>query len=107
MTRAERITKYEQMLDRVNAAARQTEEALAAYEAAQKDLRALERYYTGKEWKGDFAADEKGLLPPDLKRGVLSEDGVDHALERCRALNERMAALLRKNEGRQSTTPPG
>ena len=91
MTREERITKYERMLDRVNAAARQTEEALAAYDAAQDDLLALERYYTGKEWKADLAADEKGLLPPDLKRGVLSEDGIDHALERFRDLRERIA----------------
>lgn len=91
MTRQERITKYEQMLDRVNAAAQQTEEALAAYDAAQKDLRALEAYYTGKTWKADLAADEKGLLPPDLKRGVLSEDGVYNALERFRELRERIA----------------
>lgn len=91
MTRQERITRYEEMLDRVNAAAQQTEEALAAYDAAQKDLRALERYYTGQTWKADFAADEKGSLPPDLKRGVLSEDGIDHALERFRALRERIS----------------
>ncbi|MBQ6067220.1 MAG: DUF4298 domain-containing protein [Clostridia bacterium] len=91
MTSEERISKYEQMLDRVNAAAQQTEEALAAYDAAQKDLRALEKYYTGKAWKTDFAADEKGLLPPDLKRGVLSEDGVYNALERFRELRERIA----------------
>ena len=27
-------------------------------------------------WKLDFAADEAGNLPPDLKRGILSEDGI-------------------------------
>ena len=29
----------------------------------------------------DFEADEAGLLPPELRRGVLSEDGISHLLE--------------------------
>ena len=29
-----------------------------------------------EEWKKDFEDDEKGLLPKELKRGVLSEDGI-------------------------------
>ena len=33
-------------------------------------------YYEGGVWLKDYEADEKGLLPKDLKRGVLSEDGV-------------------------------
>ena len=32
-------------------------------------------------WKLDFAADETENLPPDLKRGVLSEDGIWNLLE--------------------------
>lgn len=82
--------RYEKILDRVNEAARVTEEALAIYDGVQADLRALERYFTGPEWKADLAADEVGLLPADLKRGVLSEDGVDHTLDRFRELRERI-----------------
>ena len=33
-------------------------------------------YYTGGQWLADYRADERGELPKDLKRGVLSEDGV-------------------------------
>ncbi len=33
-------------------------------------------YYEGGRWLKDYELDEKGLLPADLKRGVLSEDGV-------------------------------
>ena len=44
-------------------------------------LRELETYYTGEDWKQDFADDEAGLLPSDLKRGVLSEDGLYDLLE--------------------------
>ena len=27
-------------------------------------------------WRKDFEADEKGEIPEDLKRGILSEDGL-------------------------------
>ena len=37
---------------------------------------ALGAYYASNVWKDDFTADEAGLLPRDLPRGVLSEDGI-------------------------------
>ena len=42
----------------------------------------LSDYYGSPEWKRDYAADEAGLLPSDLKRGVLSEDGIYNLLEK-------------------------
>lgn len=48
-------------------------------------LRVLSDYYGSAAWKRDFAADEAGRLPAGLKRGVLSEDGVYHLLERFRS----------------------
>ena len=42
----------------------------------QEATRILAEYYGSDEWKQDFADDEAGLLPKDLKRGVLSEDGI-------------------------------
>ena len=39
-------------------------------------LRRLRRYYEGGQWLRDYALDEAGLLPRQLKRGVLSQDGV-------------------------------
>ena len=42
----------------------------------QKAIRILAEYYGSDEWKQDFADDEAGRLPKDLKRGVLSEDGL-------------------------------
>lgn len=38
--------------------------------------RELMDYYFGGQWLADYQADERGELPKDLKRGVLSEDGV-------------------------------
>ena len=40
----------------------------------------LSEYYGSAAWKRDFAADEAGLLPQKLKRGVLSEDGIYNLL---------------------------
>ncbi|MBR6184910.1 MAG: DUF4298 domain-containing protein [Clostridia bacterium] len=92
MKRTDRIARYEKMLEKAALAARQMEEALDAYEGIQKDLRALEKYYTSDTWKKDYAADEKGLLPADLRRGVLSQDGIDHLLGRFAAIRRRMEA---------------
>ncbi|MBQ6850425.1 MAG: DUF4298 domain-containing protein [Oscillospiraceae bacterium] len=33
-------------------------------------------YYENGQWLADYQLDEQGLLPENLKRGVLSEDGV-------------------------------
>ena len=66
----DRITRIETM-----------EKKLEDYAAAQKDIRALEKYLSGRARRGDLAADEKGLLPSSLARGVLSEDGIYNLLE--------------------------
>ena len=46
----------------------------------REDVRLLEEYYHSPLWLSDFEADEAGLLPEDLPRGVLSEDAVYNAL---------------------------
>ena len=45
-------------------------------------IKKLEEYYTSKLWKDDLALDEAGKLPKDLKRGVLSQDGIYNILEK-------------------------
>ncbi len=42
----------------------------------REKLRELAGYYESSEWKRDFEDDEAGRLPRNLKRGVLSEDGI-------------------------------
>ena len=41
----------------------------------------LRDYYTGGQWLEDYEAEERGELPEDLKRGVLSQDGLWNLLE--------------------------
>lgn len=64
--------------------------ALDNYEEAQESIAALEKYYGSEEWKQDFADDEAGRLPADLKRGVLSEDGIWNLLSDVSELNLRL-----------------
>lgn len=69
LDRIERVEKYERLYDA--AAAMNDPEALAL----------LEAYCTSGEWREDYEADERGELPPDLKRGVLSQDALYDLLE--------------------------
>ena len=54
----------------------------------------LEEYYTSDEWKRDFAADEAGQLPENLRRGVLSEDGIYDVLVLERELLVQMLEIV-------------
>ena len=86
----ERIRQMELRMERAAKAVMELSAALENYEAVQEDIAALEQYYGSEEWKQDFADDEAGLLPVDLKRGVLSEDGIWNLLEDVRELNNRL-----------------
>ena len=77
----QRIARHEAAFDRLSAAVRRVSDAQDALDALRPDLDALTAYYGSEAWKKDFAADEAGLLPPTLRRGVLSEDGVYDLLE--------------------------
>ena len=85
-----RIRKMERRLNRTSAAVKRLEAALDKWEAVQEDIAALEEYYGCDLWKQDFADDEAGLLPADLKRGVLSEDALWDLLTACKELKERL-----------------
>ena len=85
----------EQHLDRASQAVMRLSAALDDYAEAQAAISELEAYYGNADWKQDFADDEAGRLPKNLKRGVLSEDSVWNLLEDCRNLNSRMLELVK------------
>lgn len=95
MEQIERIKQMEQRLERAAAAVIELSAALEKYAAVQKDIRVLDAYYGSEEWKQDYADDEAGLLPVDLKRGVLSEDGIWNLLSDARKLNCRIKSTQR------------
>ena len=41
----------------------------------------LEAYLSGGQWLADYTLDESGAFPPELKRGVLSQDGLYDLLQ--------------------------
>lgn len=85
-----RIREMEQRMTRALKIVRAMDSALNAFELVQGDIRTLDEYYGSDEWKADHAADEAGLLPPTLKRGVLSEDSIWNLLEDNKDLLRRM-----------------
>lgn len=87
MTRKERITHMENLFDKSNEVVRQLRQAIADFQALQPIIDELDNYYK-TNWRADFEADEKGKLPADLKRGVLSEDGLWDLLEEYQRLDE-------------------
>lgn len=83
-----RIARFEALLDELLRALAQPETTAETLAALRGKADALARYYASAQWKRDFADDEAGLFPKELKRGVLSEDGIYNALEAYRERTE-------------------
>lgn len=72
----ERISKMESVFDTLLTAFEKCPSLIVNNKSYLKMYRRLVRYYDNGQWRKDFELDEKGMLPLDLKRGVLSEDGI-------------------------------
>ncbi len=75
-----RIHKYEKIMHEAESMIEDPSEDET--DSLCEKIKELEAYYGSEDWKQDFSDDEAGLLPPDLNRGVLSEDGVYDLLEK-------------------------
>ena len=51
------------------------------YDCVRKDIATLREYEESGRWLQDYEADERGELPQGLKRGVLSQDGLDDVFD--------------------------
>jgi hypothetical protein len=80
MNQIERIQHMEKLLDFIIEARKEQYANQEKSARIQEAIRILAEYYASDDWKRDFADDEAGLLPKDLKRGVLSEDGIWNVL---------------------------
>ena len=98
MDQISRIMYYERLLNEAKDVLRRYDEALEAFIEAQEKIAELEAYYTGADWKTDFAASENNELPEDLLCGVLSEDGIDHLLDDNQDLLARTGELAGESE---------
>ena len=90
MEQTNRIKQMELHFDRASQAMIELSTAIDKYVKAQDALNELKAYYASEDWLRDYADDEAGKLPKNLKRGVLSEDGIWNLLSDCRELNIKM-----------------
>ena len=93
MTRIERITKMEALFDNSEEVVKRLESALEDFAEIEHDIAKLEAYYNSQQWRKDFEADEAGKLPKDLKRGVLSEDGIYDLLSDYQCLKDQIRTI--------------
>ncbi len=98
MNQIERIQHMEQYLDTVTKAIKNLSDALDTYAAIQPQLRELSAYYSSKQWLEDYDADNAGLIPADLKRGVLSEDAIYDLLTEHQRLLSLMGQFTKETE---------
>jgi len=91
-----RIRKMETALDKAKEALEGLEKALDHYGEAAEAIAALSAYYGSEDWLQDFDDDNAGKLPPveELKRGILSEDGIYDVLVLERELLVQMLEIV-------------
>ncbi len=96
--RIERISMMEDRYDEISRVLAALDEAVDEYEDFKSELDALRDYMDSGQWKDDYEADEAGQIPSDLKRGVLSEDGLYNLLHDADAIIDHARNVLCRDE---------
>lgn len=97
MEQVERIEYMEKILNEGVAAVSALRQALEAYAALSPRLAELFDYYGSEQWFADLEDDNAGRLPSDLRRGVLSEDGVYDLISDCAAIEAELGGFIQSN----------
>lgn len=72
----ERVRQMEQYMDEVAVTLKNNPDELISNKKLRRKVEILTDYMDSGQWLKDFETDERGELPHNLKRGVLSEDGL-------------------------------
>lgn len=97
MTKKNRLDRIRQMEDRFDEVTRvmaALDEAVCEYADFKSEIKALQDYMESGQWKEDYEADEAGKIPANVKRGVLSQDGLYELLEESGRILERAREIL-------------
>lgn len=94
----ERIKAMEQRFDSALKAAAELDEAIERFKDSVQDVEALIAYYESDIWRSDYEADAEGKFPANLKRGVLSEDGIYNLLTDYQRLKEMVGCVFAQDE---------
>ncbi len=93
MNQIERIEHFEKIFDETSESVNELSNALKKYSMVQEKYFELMKYY-GEEWRQDYEDDEAGKIPKDLKRGVLSQDGIYNLIEKNRELQMQILEIF-------------
>ena len=76
-----RVREMEDRYDELTRVVAGLEEAISEYINYKQELEILRDYMDSGQWKLDYEADEEGRIPAEIKKGVLSEDGLYDLLQ--------------------------
>ncbi len=100
----ERITDMEGIYDKAHEEIENLENALNGFSGQERNLEILFGWYFNGCWMKDYEMDEQGLLPENLRRGVLSEDTIydlyEHVVgleDTLQTIRTEIAEILRRN----------
>ena len=85
----QRITDLEYKFNEVSRVMAALDMALDEYADIKSYIGDLKDYMESGQWRKDFEADERGEIPAEIERGVLSEDGLYDLLESVDKILER------------------
>lgn len=94
----ERIRQIERYMDEIAEALRNNPEKIWEDRSLREKINILTDYMDSGQWLADYEADERGELPANLKRGVLSEDGLYNVLADVRELKKEKKSDGGKND---------
>lgn len=86
----ERIQQMEERFDSLERMVRALEEALQDEGGLRENFGVLQEYMYSGQWLKDYEADEKGRIPKEIKRGVLSQDALYDLLTEAREILQRI-----------------
>ncbi len=90
----ERVRAMEDDFNTVRDIMNEMEMAISNFESIQGRIERLSSYLEDGQFLKDFEADERGELPKDMSRGVLSEDALYDLLEDISEMRFRLKAIV-------------
>ena len=91
------LTRVREMQDRYDDLTRVLaglDEAISEYKNFIPDLEILKDYLNSGQLKTDASIDDAGQIPAEIKRGVLSEEGLFGLLQGAQKIQNRAMAVL-------------
>jgi len=93
----DRIMQMEKLFDEATSVINDFEKNLNKYNRIQKKIDQLEEYYFSSLWRKDYEDDEKGKIK-NIKKGVLSQDGIYNMLINNDELLKKLDKFVKKNK---------